>query len=672
MFSCRICVNDMPYRIFVSGAQAEFAKERAALRSHVLTHEVLRRLFDVFPPEDTAATDRNFPTSSPDEIGESDIYVRLADRDCDTKGGPNVSPPNRESMPPPRKGLRRLVFLKKTGAGGRDQETPVLAGDAQKGLVQKTFGNTEDLVEKFGRALINFLGERLPRPEEFAATACWEATLDDLDPVKMAQFARTARFQGGPVLPDDIPPERLLARLDLLHDGHPTNAAILLFGKTPQRFLPNSEVRCLHFHGTVPTRPVASNQACSGTVSELVDRAVDFVLAKTRRMPDTGEGGAHAHGSHEIPREVVTEAIVNAVAHRDYTTTDSVQVMLLADRLVVLNSGTLPADLTPARLRAGHASRPRNPTIARALLWTNLVGRAGAGTREMASRCVEAGLPEPEFDSEGFFTTTVWRSPRKACKVTVCNRGRPIEGADVLVVLPSGESARVTTDSAGTGHARIFSPELPATVFVARQGVAAYSRHGWVPEKGELTASPDTLPAGGSVILHNRQGSLPGLRGSLMLTGVPRGRILLHATGFSVGEGLAQPIDIDLGNVRHIVDQDGRCATVRLVDMAGGAGLLQYEILPVRKDSRPGMLDNEVMALLSTGPLRTSDLLRMIGGKASPKRIRATVRRLMSEQLIEQTQPDSPRSPTQRYRLTDRGHSSVVSQLPRHADSDSD
>ena len=58
--------------------------------------------------------------------------------------------------------------------------------------------------------------------------------------------------------------------------------------------------------------------------------------------------------AYEIPKEVVTEAIVDSVVHRDYTDNSSVQVMLFADRLEVVNSGRLPPPLTVEKLRVAH------------------------------------------------------------------------------------------------------------------------------------------------------------------------------------------------------------------------------------------------------------------------------------------------------------------------------
>ena len=94
---------------------------------------------------------------------------------------------------------------------------------------------------------------------------------------------------------------------------------MLLFGKSPQRSLLSSEVRCAHFHGTEVAKPIPSYQVYKGTAFQLVDQAVDFVLSKIALSVGTRAESVQAPVAYEIPKEVVTEAIVNAVAHRDYT-----------------------------------------------------------------------------------------------------------------------------------------------------------------------------------------------------------------------------------------------------------------------------------------------------------------------------------------------------------------
>jgi predicted HTH transcriptional regulator len=211
-------------------------------------------------------------------------------------------------------------------------------------------------------------------------------------------------------LPPGTSREKALAHLNLLDNGKPTHAAVLLFGREPQRFLPTSEVKCLHFHGTEVRKPIPSYHIFKGTVFELVDQAVDFVLSKINRNIGTREHSVQAPSAYELPREAVAEAIVNAVAHRDYTSNASVQVMLFADRLEVWNPGELPPSLTPERLREPHTSIPHNPLIAEPLYLVRYIEKAGSGTLDMIERCREAGLPVPDFEERaGQFVTTIWR-----------------------------------------------------------------------------------------------------------------------------------------------------------------------------------------------------------------------------------------------------------------------
>ncbi len=199
--------------------------------------------------------------------------------------------------------------------------------------------------------------------------------------------------------------------LNLLDKGRPTNAAMLLFGKQPQRFLITSEVKCAHFHGYEVAKPIPSYQVYKGTVFDLVDQAKDFVLSKIDLWVGTRAESTRAPTKYEIPQE----AIVNAVVHRDYTSNASVQVMLFKDRLEVWNPGTLPPTLTLEKLRGPHASVPYNPLLAEPMYLTKYIERMGTGIRDMFRRCQKARLPEPEIRIDGgFFVLTIRRKKPEA------------------------------------------------------------------------------------------------------------------------------------------------------------------------------------------------------------------------------------------------------------------
>lgn len=247
------------------------------------------------------------------------------------------------------------------------------------------------------------------RVEPFDAAPCPGATLDDLDEESMARFIRAARWKRQFSVAEGAAPMDLLEHLELLNDGRPTNAAVLLFGTKPQEFLLSSEVRCVHFHGTEVEEPIPLSRTHGGTVFRLIDDAVDFVLGTIDRAIGTREENNQAPRTYEIPPEVVQEAVVNAVAHRDYAGNGSVQVILFSDRLEIRNPGRLPPPLTLDLLRVPHRSIPGNGLLARSLYLAGRIERIGTGTVAMIRHCADAGLPEPEFATTDGFVTTVRR-----------------------------------------------------------------------------------------------------------------------------------------------------------------------------------------------------------------------------------------------------------------------
>ena len=402
-------------RVFVSSVQREFAAERAALRDYLRGDPLLRRFFDVFLFEDAPAADRRPDELYLDEVGRCDVYVGLFGRDYGNEDETGIAPTEREFEQATAVDAHRLIFVKGLDDDARHPKMRALIDRAQTGLVRKRFGTPDELKTGLYAALVEYLeGRALIHRGPFDAAPCHGAGLDDLDDERMALFMRTARRARGFPLANGTAPADLLAHLNLVKDGRPTNAAVLLFGKAPQRFLIGSEVRCVHFHGTEVEKPIPSYQVYKGTAFELVDQAVDFVLGKIDRAIGTRAESVRAPRTYEIPPEVVSEAIVNAVAHRDYTENGSVQVMLFADRLEVRNPGRLPPALTFDMLRVAHRSIPGNPLLAEPLYLAEYIERMGTGTVDMIRRCAGAGLPEPEFAVTDGFVTTIRRLPPAA------------------------------------------------------------------------------------------------------------------------------------------------------------------------------------------------------------------------------------------------------------------
>ena len=143
---------------------------------------------------------------------------------------------------------------------------------------------------------------------------------------------------------------------------------------------------------------------------QLVNQAVDFVLSRIDVSVGTRDESIQVPIQYELPPAAVTEAIVNAVAHRDYTSNGSIQVMLFKDRLEIWNPGSLPYGLTTAKLRKPHSSIPANPLLAEPMYLAGFIERMGTGTGDIIRLCQEAGLKKaPEFLQEEIFKTILWR-----------------------------------------------------------------------------------------------------------------------------------------------------------------------------------------------------------------------------------------------------------------------
>jgi predicted HTH transcriptional regulator len=398
-------------RIFISSVQKELAAERRALKDYIHGDALLRRFFDVFLFEDLPAADRRADEVYLSEVDHCHIYVGLFGNEYGAPDAEGLSPTEREFDRATAGGKTRLIFVKGADDKARHPKMQALIRQAGAQLIRRRFTDITDLNCAVYASLVEHLGRTgALRILPFDASAPSRSRLEDISEDKIRWFVATARRERKYALSPDAAPGEALAHLNLLDGDRPNHAAILLFGKEPQKFLPTSEVKCLHFHGTEVRKPIPSYQVYKGTVFDLVDQALDFVLSKIVRAVGTREKGAQAPVEYELPKQAVAEAIVNAVAHRDYTSNASVQVMLFADRLEVWNPGELPPSLTPELLRKPHASIPRNPLIAEPLFLAHYNEKAGTGTLDMIALCREADLPEPEFRQDGGqFVMTLWR-----------------------------------------------------------------------------------------------------------------------------------------------------------------------------------------------------------------------------------------------------------------------
>ncbi|MBW1873455.1 MAG: DUF4062 domain-containing protein, partial [Deltaproteobacteria bacterium] len=321
------------YQIFISSVQKELSSERRAVKDFI-THDPLlsRFISDVFLFEDIPAKDRKPDDIYLDEVERCDFYLAILGNKYGWKNEDGKSPTELEFEHATKTHRERLVFVKGSDDKAREPEMAKLVSRAGRQVTRRRFPDTPALIREVYASLVECLENRGKiRSTPFDDSVCDGATLRDVDNAAVKAFVETAEAAGRLKLKGSRAPKAVLQNFNLLRDGRPTNAAMLLFGKNPHRFFNNSQVHCFHFHGTEKRKPIASHQPYEGRLIEVIDQAVEFVLGKIDRSVGTRATSTQAPVEFEIPRPVIAEAIVNAVAHRNYRNNGFVQVIVFAD-----------------------------------------------------------------------------------------------------------------------------------------------------------------------------------------------------------------------------------------------------------------------------------------------------------------------------------------------------
>ena len=123
------------------------------------------------------------------------------------------------------------------------------------------------------------------------------------------------------------------------------NIATLFFAKEPHRWHPQSEVRIVRFSGTEPISIVVQRDFRSDPI-ENIEQTITFIRENISKRFIIPEDSPRRIEIEEYPTPVIREAIVNAIAHRDYYSYDSIQINIFEDRIEISNPGGLPQGLT--------------------------------------------------------------------------------------------------------------------------------------------------------------------------------------------------------------------------------------------------------------------------------------------------------------------------------------
>ena len=194
-------------------------------------------------------------------------------------------------------------------------------------------------------------------------------------------------------------------------DGTPTTTGILLFSRNPQTFFPQAGIVFVKFPGTEPRGEdggigYGRRDEISGPLARVVERAWNVIFEEMRVGATVDK--LERKELTEYPRFAVREALVNAVAHRDYRVRGRrIEIRMYADRLEIISPGGLPGYMTVDNLVEEHFSR--NPRLVNGLFQWGYIEELGLGIDQMIEEMVQAGHEPPTFNAAPHaFTVTLY------------------------------------------------------------------------------------------------------------------------------------------------------------------------------------------------------------------------------------------------------------------------
>ena len=266
----------------------------------------------------------------------------------------------------------------------------------------------------------------------------------DLDLRRLINYFRDLRQQDFPEIGDEEAWTHLLVNTEIMVESRGRSiasaAGLVLFGRNPNRYLPHAGVSAAAYAGVekdyeakeratvrgpavslafqrteadgtrFPRQPRTFSESIEWIDSGVIERTLEFVRRNIGLKAWIDAGGRRQE-RWEYPLEAVREAVVNAVAHRDYTITVSdIELSIYADRMEIISPGRLPNTVTVAKMRAGYRAT-RNELVKEVLRDYRYVEATGLGVpRKIVRGMREHNGTEPDLvEEDDRFTVRLWK-----------------------------------------------------------------------------------------------------------------------------------------------------------------------------------------------------------------------------------------------------------------------
>jgi len=417
--------------VFVSSVQKELEDERLIVQNLINT--------DPFLFAHCTSVLYEYEPASPDKALEGcikaldacQVYVLIVAQQYGSLVG-ELSITHAEYRRAKERGMPVLAFIKGDRNAKREPGTDTLLKELDgDGYKYKRFGNVIELQKEVRAALVKLLAERfglVPSSDEneiaaqtIEATSAFESqpltrvAWKDLDHTVVAQLISVAEGKAVAQLTEGdllggASMRGLVWRDPQTGEHFATGAGVVLLAKDPSAVFPQCRILADAYRGAEADGNPGDHEDIRGPMPLAIDRAIAFIDRNTRHPMKVV--GLNRIRLDEYPTEALREALVNAVAHRQYAGGGhegrKIMLEVFADRVIISSPGLPPTPITIEKLRKGkYKPCSRNPVLAQCLSYFHRIEERGSGFRRMRDHMLNHGLDQPVLGSDtGYFQVT--------------------------------------------------------------------------------------------------------------------------------------------------------------------------------------------------------------------------------------------------------------------------
>lgn len=393
-------------KIFISSNQTEFENERISIKEFIKNSLPYSNLFDIFIFEDVPADGRSPDEIYSNEVLNSDIFIGLIGQEYGKIQDNGISASEYE-FDLFRKGSNSSnTFMFILEDITPDEKTKMFIEKAHK-VTYNRF-NRENLLDKVQKSLDTFISNRVYQNSlPFDERIVEGLSLDDIDINQVNYFLKKAEIKDS-ISTDEELKDFLINKAKVVEYSSDSfkisNAGILFFAKNPNEFIRQHEVKIARFQGRDKVHIIDSREF-TYPMLQLLDE-IEIFVNKQLKVAQKIDGFRRID-IPEYPYDALREAIVNALAHRDYDLVgSSVAVSIFVDRIEVMSVGNVVPPLKISSLEGRYSHR--NEGICDLFHRTKDMEKYGTGIRKMNEIMENSGMKKPEFRQSGGFFDTIF------------------------------------------------------------------------------------------------------------------------------------------------------------------------------------------------------------------------------------------------------------------------